>query len=106
LLFKNSLGPKNGLERRVWQFYTICDKKSASKTKFVKVTAILVLHCNTQMAGFQLAGPVADVSKILYGENRKSYQSSNAQYNISGFRRRHTVECSNYRGGSLKGGIE
>ena len=32
------------------------------------------------MAGFQLAGPAADVSKILYGENRKSYQSPNAQY--------------------------
>jgi hypothetical protein len=37
-----------------------------------------------QMAGFQLAGPAADASKILYGESRKSYQSSNAQYNISG----------------------
>jgi hypothetical protein len=34
------------------------------------------------MAGFQLAGPAADVSKILYGENRKSYQSPNAQYSI------------------------
>ena len=29
--------------------------------------AILVY---TQMAGFQLAGPAADVSKILYGESR------------------------------------
>jgi hypothetical protein len=37
------------------------------------------------MAGFQLgAGPAADVSKILYGENRKMYQSPNAQYNNSG----------------------
>ena len=35
------------------------------------------------MAGFQLAGPAAEVSKILYGENRKSYQSPNAQYNNS-----------------------
>ena len=33
------------------------------------------------MAGFQLAGPAADVSKILYGESRKSYQSPNAQCN-------------------------
>jgi hypothetical protein len=33
------------------------------------------------MAGFQLVGPAADVSKILYGESRKSYQSPNAQYN-------------------------
>jgi hypothetical protein len=48
------------------------------------------------MAGFQLAGPAADVSKILYGENRKSYQSPNAQYNISGFKCRHTVECSDF----------
>jgi hypothetical protein len=32
------------------------------------------------MAGFQLAGPAADVSKILYGESRTSYQSPNAQY--------------------------
>ena len=35
------------------------------------------------MAGFQLAGPAADVSKSLYGKNRKSYQSPNAQYNNS-----------------------
>jgi hypothetical protein len=37
------------------------------------------------MAGFQLAGPAADVSKSLYGENRKSYQSPNAQYNFDHF---------------------
>ena len=39
------------------------------------------------MAGFQvfkLAGPAADVSKILYGESRKSYQCPNAQYDNSG----------------------
>ena len=35
------------------------------------------------MAGFQLAGPAADVSKSLYGKNRKSYQSPNVQYDIS-----------------------
>ena len=35
------------------------------------------------MAGFQLAGPAADVSKVLYGENRKSYQSPNAQHKFS-----------------------
>jgi hypothetical protein len=34
------------------------------------------------MGGFQLAGPAADVSKILYGESRKSYRSPNAQYNF------------------------
>ena len=48
------------------------------------------------MAGFQLAGPAADVSKILYGENRKSYQSPNAQYNNSGAARFLTVRCSEY----------
>jgi hypothetical protein len=47
------------------------------------------------MAGFQLAGPAADVSKILYGERRKSYQSPNAQYNNFWFQRRPTAECSN-----------
>jgi hypothetical protein len=36
------------------------------------------------MAGFQLAGPAADVSKILHGESRKSYESPNAQYDNSG----------------------
>jgi hypothetical protein len=37
-------GPKNGLERRAWQLYTICDKKkSAPKQKTnVKLMAILV----------------------------------------------------------------
>ena len=44
------------------------------------------------MAGFQLAGPAADVSKILYGESRKSYQSPNAQYDISGAEPRRTEE--------------
>ena len=39
---KWSLGPKNGLERRVWQFYTICDKNQGLKVKTDKVTAILV----------------------------------------------------------------
>ena len=47
------------------------------------------------MAGFQLAGPAADVSKSLYGENRKSYQSPNAQHDNSGFHRCPTVKCSN-----------
>ena len=31
------------------------------------------------MAGFQLAGPAADVSKSLYDDFHKSYQSPNAQ---------------------------
>jgi hypothetical protein len=27
------MGPENGLERRVWQFYTICDKNQLLKVK-------------------------------------------------------------------------
>ena len=49
------------------------------------------------MAGFQLAGPAADVSKILYGENRKSYQSPNAQYNNSGAPKGEAAKCSKIR---------
>ena len=43
-LKKWSLGPKNVLERRAWQFYTICDKNRGLKAKIDKVTAILVLR--------------------------------------------------------------
>ena len=48
------------------------------------------------MAGFQLAGPAADVSISLYGENRKSYQSPNAQYNNSDAPPRGPVNGSDY----------
>ena len=48
------------------------------------------------MAGFQLAGPAADVSKSLYGKNRKSYQSPNAQYNNSGAPTRGPAKYSDY----------
>ena len=41
-MLKKSLGPKNGLERRVKQFYTICDKNHGLKVKIDEVTAILV----------------------------------------------------------------
>jgi hypothetical protein len=37
-------GPKNGLERRVSQFYAICDKNQLLNTNIVKVTAFLVLR--------------------------------------------------------------
>jgi hypothetical protein len=47
-------------------------------------------------AGFQLAGPAADVSKILYGESRKSYGSPSVQYNISRSAKFLTVKCSEY----------
>ena len=48
------------------------------------------------MAGFQLAGPAADVSKSLYGENRKSYQSPNAQCDNSDVPPRGAVKGSDY----------
>jgi hypothetical protein len=35
---------KNGLERRVSQFYTICDKNQLLNTNIEKVTAVLVLR--------------------------------------------------------------
>jgi hypothetical protein len=59
-------------ERRVWQFYTICDKNQLLKVKKIENYG----NFSTQMAGFQLAGPAADVSKLLYGENRTLYGES------------------------------
>jgi hypothetical protein len=41
-LKKWSLGPKNGLERRAWQFYTISDENQGLKVKIDEVTADLV----------------------------------------------------------------
>jgi hypothetical protein len=38
-------GPKNGLERCVLQFYTICDKNQLLNKKIGKAVAILVLTC-------------------------------------------------------------
>ena len=40
-----SPGPKNGLERRFSQFYTICDKNQLLNKNIGKVMAILVLTC-------------------------------------------------------------
>ena len=34
------------------------------------------------MAGFQLAGPAAYVSKVLYGKSRKLYGEPNEHYNF------------------------
>jgi hypothetical protein len=42
LLKKKSVGPENGLERRAWQFYAICDKNQGLKVKIDEVTANLV----------------------------------------------------------------
>jgi hypothetical protein len=39
---KRSVGHKNGIERRVWQFYTICDKNQLLRPKIEKVMAVLV----------------------------------------------------------------
>jgi hypothetical protein len=44
------------------------------------------------MAGFQLAGPAADVSKNIYGETRKLYQSPNEQYNFEYFEASRSCE--------------
>ena len=63
------MGPKNSLERRVWQFYTICDENQLLKVKNWESYG----NFSTQMARFQLAGPAADVSKNLYGKNRSLY---------------------------------
>jgi hypothetical protein len=41
-LRKWSLVPKNGIERRIWQFYAICDKNQLLTVKNRKVVVILV----------------------------------------------------------------
>jgi hypothetical protein len=65
LLFlnKKNLGPKNGLERRVWQFYTICDKISFEKQKADKVTTILVFRSATG----QLHATSGSAQKFVWG---------------------------------------
>jgi hypothetical protein len=60
----------NGLERRVWQFYTTCDKNQLLKVKNWESYG----NFSTQMAEFQLAGPAADVSKNWYGKSRCLYK--------------------------------
>jgi hypothetical protein len=57
------MGPKNGLERRVWQFYTICDKNQRLKVKIHKVTAILVLRS----AAGQLQATSGSAQKFVWG---------------------------------------
>jgi hypothetical protein len=73
--------PKNGLERCVWQFYTICDNKSASKSKNWESYG----NFSTQIAGFQLAGPVADASKICMVKIAYGMGSPNEQYKFGNF---------------------
>jgi hypothetical protein len=60
---KWSLGPKYGLERRVWQFYTICDKNQGLNVKIDKVTAILVLGS----AAGQLQVTLGSAQKFVWG---------------------------------------
>jgi hypothetical protein len=61
-LLKWSMGPKNGLERRFWQFYTICDKNQGLHVKVGKFTAILVLGSTAGQVQATLA-----LRKSLYG---------------------------------------
>ena len=61
------MGPKNGLERRVWQFYAICDENQGLKVKIDKVTSILV----PVDPGRPAAGDIGLCAKVcmgLYGE--------------------------------------
>jgi hypothetical protein len=68
LLLKNwSLGPKNGLERHAWQFYTICDKNQLLKVKIEKLTIILVPQISCRPAVGDI-GLFAKVCMGLYGE--------------------------------------
>jgi hypothetical protein len=69
-----SLGPKNGLrlERRVWQFYTICDKNQLLKLKIDKVTAILVPRAGGASAATADIGLCAKVCMGLYGETSEN----------------------------------
>jgi hypothetical protein len=62
------MGPKNGLlERRVWQFYTICDKNQLLKIKNRESYS----NSSPQILGGQHAGDIGlggKVSRGLYGE--------------------------------------
>ena len=47
------MGPNNGLERRAWQFYTICDTNQGLKVKMDEVTAIPVPRSKNPVRGFR-----------------------------------------------------
>jgi hypothetical protein len=59
---KWSMGPKNCLERRAWQFYTICDKNKGLKVKIDEVTANLVPRSGQASCSWHWA-----LRKSLYG---------------------------------------
>jgi hypothetical protein len=60
---KGPLGPKNGLERRAWQFYTICDKNQGLNVKIDEVTTILV----PQIWAGQLQVTSGSAQKFVWG---------------------------------------
>jgi hypothetical protein len=68
------MGPKNGLERGVWQFYTICDKNQLLKVKNEKVTVILVLRS----AAGQLQVTSGSAQKFVWGSMVK-FQKNNCK---------------------------
>jgi hypothetical protein len=83
-LFKKSLGPKNGLERRAWQFYTICDKNQGLKVKIGEVTAIPV-H---RSAAGQLQVTLGSAQKFVWG-SMVDFQKTSCNF---GAAPRRTVE--------------
>jgi hypothetical protein len=64
---KMSPGPKNGIERRVSRFSTICAKNQVLKLKIDKVTVIRV-HSNNHSWRHSLVNLVLNL--VLYGLHR------------------------------------
>jgi hypothetical protein len=58
-------GPKNGLERRVSQFYTICDKNQRLDTNIGKVTAVLVIRSWDAVPLGQVVPPGSDAGWLV-----------------------------------------
>ena len=57
------MGPKNGLERRAWQSYAICDKNQGLKVKIDEVTVNLV----PQIRAGQLQLTSGSAQKFVWG---------------------------------------
>jgi hypothetical protein len=60
-----SPGPKNGPERRVSQFYTICDKNQLLNTNIGKVTPVLVLRSWDAVPLGQVVPPGSDARWLV-----------------------------------------
>ena len=58
-------GPKNGIERRVSRFYTICDKNRLLNTNIEKVTAVLVLRSWDAVPLGQVVPPGSDARWLV-----------------------------------------